>query len=130
MARPTIFGSGKDLIIDLTLSDSDSDDVAASTSLAAHSKINGSSNGRPNPLHPSTSHAHPPRSIQHSGGPPAKRVKLDNTAQNATDTAYTLLYTYAEAGAKQAAKEEPRLNEPVIKDKVSFCLPLVAVDTV
>ncbi|CAN8103746.1 unnamed protein product [Discula destructiva] len=132
MAGSTVFGSGVDLI-DLT--NSDEDDVGpalqASSRATQQQIANGGANGQKNStyLKPRSSHTttstqshirapalNPPPVPQHRAGdePPAKRARLHSS----TDSAYALVLPYAEAGARQAAKEDPRLIELVLRGKL------------
>lgn len=113
MAAP----SGKRVVelIDLTLDDDDDDDNA---SPLPRLQSNGGVNGQNNNAFPVTStQAHSPASDYLQNGPAPKRVKLTN-AHYAANSAQSIIFPYAQAGAKQAITGDPRLVEAVVREKV------------
>lgn len=113
MAAP----SGKRVVelIDLTLDDDDDDDNA---SPLPRPRNNGGANGHNNNKLPITStQTHSPASDYFQDGPAPKRVKLSN-AHYAANSAQSIIFPYAQAGAKQAVTDDPRLVEAVVREKV------------
>lgn len=106
-------------LIDLTL-DEDDDDVLAVSPSRTTTSTNGVANGHNNShAIPISSNAHAPVSQYFQSGPPPKRVKLANT-HYVPNAAQSVTYPYAQAGARHAVAQDPRLVEAVLREKVRY----------
>ncbi|KAJ4423425.1 hypothetical protein N0V82_001898 [Gnomoniopsis sp. IMI 355080] len=99
-------------LIDLTLDDDDDDGATNAPTSRSSGIVNGY-----NIAHPTSSHAPAPPADYFQSAPPPKRVKLTN-GQYASTAAHAAVFTYAEAGAKQAVAEDPHLLEAVLREKL------------
>lgn len=114
MALPTIKRASE--VIDLTVDDDDGDQQPKPAALPSPLT---NSHGRP-VLHPNGQYL----AAVAPNEPPAKRVKLSEGSHYAATVASVAVRAFAQAGASQAAREDFRVQEAVLRSKVCDALPI------